>query len=221
MHNSSSASFVNISDDGKLGQGKSSEKYDLITYKPHPVIARLKETFQQNKVEDGLLNNSKGLSSTGSEKEAKNSENNATSANSSSGQDSLQIFSNIVEKLEVYYEEKMKIEVAKIKVHFEKEMLQLMQQQPLVQQPQPQQKCCCNCGSQDKVSSDLKMVLNSMNQVNSNLQKRNEELTNQLLTILFHLKNDQSSNKEDILEKRPLSARAEKEKRKSMLCNIM
>ena len=55
-------------------------------------------------------------------------------------EDSLTTFSNIVEKLELFYEEKMKIEVEKLKIHFEKEMTGFMETQQTNLTPT----CCCN-----------------------------------------------------------------------------
>ena len=75
-------------------------------------------------------------------------------------------------------------------------------------------------------SSELKLVLTSMSQINSSLQKRNEELTNQLLTLILHLKNEQLNQNnpinQDIEHDQSSPTNINKtSKRKSQLCILM
>ena len=191
--------------------------HEIITYKPHPVITRLKESLS--------INNNKINSEPGTKigkTPNKNTENivENTNKNCTNENESSTVFLNIVDKLEYYYEEKMKIEVEKLKVHFEKEMLQICQQQQ--QQHLPVQKCCCSC-KDEKSGPQMQMVVTSLNQVNVSLQKRNEELTNQLLTVLLHVKNErlQNDEQEKVNPPRVQTARKQIEKKKSLMCSVM
>ena len=100
--------------------------------------------------------------------------------------------------MESYYEEKLKIEIDKLKIHLEKEMTNNFQNQNSI----PKNCCCqqkidCNSKKTSASPSDLNLVLNSLSQINVGLQKRNEELTNNLLTILIHLKNEKIPSQKD------------------------
>ena len=192
---------------------KSILNHEIITYKPHPVITRLKESLSVNNKK--IISEQFGKTSIeNTENVVENSNKNCTNENESST-----VFLNIVDKLEYYYEEKMKIEVEKLKVYFEKEMLQICQQQ---QQQPPVQKCCCSC-KDEKSGPQMQMVVTSLNQVNVSLQKRNEELTNQLLTVLLHVKNErlQNDEQEKVNPPRVQTARKQIEKKKSLMCSVM
>ena len=74
----------------------------------------------------------------------------------------------------------MNIEVDKLKIFCEKEMLSMAKGQ--------QKKCHCVLQEEDKRAQEMQLALVSLNQFNMNLQKKNDELTNQILTIIMHLK---------------------------------
>ena len=96
-----------------------------------------------------------------------------------------------------------------------------------------QQKIDCNSKKTSASPSDLNLVLNSLSQINVGLQKRNEELTNNLLTILIHLKNEKiPSQKDEIstsLERDSTTKKVIEEnkkenlavKKKSQMCCVM
>ena len=196
---------INISDDNKL-----ESKFEVVTYKPHPVIMRLKHVQSEKKIED--------CSNNGTET-SMNANCKPSTEDISADKDPFTMFSNIVERLEHYYEEKLKIEVSKLKIHFEKEMLDLLQHH---QQPLPRQYCCNQSGKSknDDMNAQLQSTLNSMNQINMNLQKRNMELTEQLMTLMM------SFNKQDVddgerFRSRKNSARSQSEKRNSHFCVVM
>ena len=65
-----------------------------------------------------------------------------------------------------------------------------------------------------------------MSQINASLQKRNEDLTNQLLTLILHLKNEQlqqnvATNNVDKEQDQFINTKIKTSKRKSQLCNLM
>ena len=76
-------------------------------------------------------------------------------------------------------------QVEKLKLHFERELLK---QPAMFPTPAPQV-LPCNCRN-DRESKNLDSVLTSLSQTNQTLQKRNEELTNQLLMFLIQTNNN-------------------------------
>ena len=94
----------NISDDMKIGFD-----HEMAVYKPHPVVTRLKESFHhENRIRPSAqINNS-----TSAIKPVVNQEEDGNLTKEISMENEpFTLFSNIVEKLDQYYEEKMKIEV--------------------------------------------------------------------------------------------------------------
>ena len=134
------------------------------------------------------------------------------------------LFSDIIERLDKYYEEKMNIEVDKLKIFCEKEMLSMAKGQ--------QKKCHCVLQEEDKRAQEMQLALVSLNQFNMNLQKKNDELTNQILTIIMHLKKQDHDKMEESDRSRVSSgygtqssrqsSQTEKSlKKKSFMCCVM
>ena len=96
-----------------------------------------------------------------------------------------------------------------MRLHFERELLS---QVP----PVPAPLWSCNCRNEEKKSQNLETVLTSLSQTNQSLQKRNEELTNQLLMLLIQTNNSIKVEKEVDEIKRPKNR-----KDRSSMCNIM
>ena len=203
----------NISDDMKIGFD-----HEMLVYKPHPVVTRLKESFHhENRIRPSAqINNSNNAI----QPVVKQEEDGILTQEMGMENEPFTLFSNIVEKLDQYYEEKMKIEVEKLKIHYEKEV---------VNNSSPQSQCLkycscsCNGGKEEKLSLEMEMVLKSINQVNISLQRRNEELTNHLLTILLHMKNENlnSVNNNETIMKQTTPPTKVANRRKSLFCNIM
>ena len=104
-------------------------------------------------------------------------------------------------------------QLEKLKLHFDRDLLK---QAPLFSAPAPV--CSCNCGNSDQKYKHFETLLTSLNQTNLSLQKRNEELTNQLLMLLLQ---SQNSNKIKLIEESHSQNRNNKKKEKSALCSIM
>ena len=103
-----------------------------------------------------------------------------------------------------------------MKLHFDRDLLKqasLFSAPP----PPPPQLCSCNCGSSDQKYKQFETLLTSFNQTNLSLQKRNEELTNQLLMFLIQ---SQNNNKIKVIEDSHCR-NTNKKKEKSALCSIM
>ena len=96
-----------------------------------------------------------------------------------------------------------------MRLHFERELLS---QVP----PVPAPLWSCNCRNEEKKSQNLETVLTSLSQTNQSLQKRNEELTNQLLMLLIQTNNSIKVEKEVDEIKRPKNR-----KDRSSMCNII
>ena len=103
-------------------------------------------------------------------------------------------------------------QLEKLKLHFDRDLLK---QAPLFSAPPPL--CSCNCGNSDQKYKHFESLLTSMNQTNLSLQKRNEELTNQLLMLLIQ---SQTNNKIKLIEDSQ-KQNTNKKKEKSALCSIM
>ena len=194
--------------------------HEMLVYKPHPVVTRLKESFHH---ENRMIRPSKQINNSTSVIEPVANlpgEDEKLNKEMSMENEPFTLFSNIVEKLDQYYEEKMKIEVEKLKLHFEKEMSKSSNHQS-----QNFKHCSCSCisGKEETLSLEMELVLKSINQVNLSLQKRNEELTNHLLTILLHMKNQQvnSVNINESLTEPSTSPKKVAHRKKSLFCNIM
>ena len=193
--------------------------HEMLVYKPHPVVTRLKESFHhENRIRPSKkINNSTTIVEPVADSQGEDGKINQEITIEN---EPFTLFSNIVEKLDQYYEEKMKIEVEKLKLHFEKEMSKSSNHQS-----QNFKHCSCSCisGKEETLSLEMELVLKSINQVNLSLQKRNEELTNHLLTILLHMKNQQvnSVNINESLTKPSTSPKKVAHRKKSLFCNIM
>lgn len=201
----------NISDDMKIGFD-----HEMLVYKPHPVVTRLKESFHhENRIRPSKkINNSITIVEPVADSQGEDGK--ITIEN-----EPFTLFSNIVEKLDQYYEEKMKIEMEKLKLHFEKEMVKKSNHHI-----QNVNHCSCSCsgGKEEALSLEMEMVLKSINQVNLSLQKRNEELTNHLVTILLHIRNEQLnsvSNNESLIKPSTFPTTKNGQRKKSLFCNIM
>ena len=106
-------------------------------------------------------------------------------------------------------------QLEKLKLHFDRDLLK---QAPLFSAPAPAPACSCNCGNSEQKYKHFETLLTSLNQTNLSLQKRNEELTNQLLMLLIQ---SQNSNKIKLIEESHSQNRNNKKKEKSALCSIM
>ena len=106
-------------------------------------------------------------------------------------------------------------QLEKLKLHFDRDLLK---QAPLFSAPAPAPACSCNCGNSEQKYKHFETLLTSLNQTNLSLQKRNEELTNQLLMLLLQ---SQNSNKIKLIEESHSQNRNNKKKEKSALCGIM
>ena len=97
-----------------------------------------------------------------------------------------------------------------MRLHFERELLS---QVP----PVPAPLWSCNCRNEEKKSQNLETVLTSLSQTNQSLQKRNEELTNQLLMLLIQTNNSIKMVEKEVDDiKRPKNR-----KERSSMCSIM
>ena len=106
-------------------------------------------------------------------------------------------------------------QLEKLKLHFDRDLLK---QAPLFSAPPPPPPLCsCNCGTSDQKYKHVETLLTSFNQTNLSLQKRNEELTNQLLMLLIQSQNNQ---KIKVIEDSD-GRNKNKKKEKSTFCSIM
>ena len=107
-------------------------------------------------------------------------------------------------------------QLEKLKLHFDRDLLK---QAPLFSAPAPAPACSCNCGNSEQKYKHFETLLTSLNQTNLSLQKRNEELTNQLLMLLIQ---SQKNNNIKLVDSQPQhSQNTNKKKEKSTLCSIM
>ena len=189
-----------------LNTKNNSTRYDILPYHPHPVISRLKDCQRPNV--NQKLPDAENMDQDGNDDKFPHT--------TGTGAYPTSLFSDIIERLDTYYEQKMSIEVDKLKLFFEKEKLNILK---------GQQKCCC-VQQDDKRIQELQLALVSLNQFNMNLQKKNDELTNQILTIIMHVKNQDLNNKEtvssvDKQKPRPSSEIRKSTTKKSFMCCLM
>ena len=198
-----------------LNPKNNKERYEILPYQPHPVISRLKVNTK-NRIDD--VNKKLPENINQDEKEINDKSPNFTEAYSAA------LFSDIIERLDKYYEEKMTIEVDKLKIFCEKEMLSMFKGQ--------QKKCCCVQQEDGKRAQEMQLAMVSLNQFNMNLQKKNDELTNQILTIIMHMKNQDHDKREErdrsrassgysTQRSRSTSAARKSTKKKSFMCCMM